>query len=235
MGSAAHQQYLSAIGIDCFVRRDQPVQDMGPEPAAESFDTSPARAYPDESAVDWEQLRQQVSSCQACALHRGRTQAVFGVGDPRAGWMIVGEGPGAEEDRRGEPFVGRSGKLLDEMLRAVGLDRNRVFIANIVKCRPPGNRDPEADEMEACRDFLDRQIRFVQPKLILAVGRIAAQSLLATDAPVGRLRGRTHTLKTSNTPVVVTYHPAYLLRSPRQKSKSWDDLQLAQRTYELAA
>lgn len=231
----SRQQYLSAIGVDWFVRRDFILDEARGESSADGSDWVPETTRSDGSEDDWGSLRRQVSSCQACALHRGRTQAVFGVGDPKAGWMIVGEGPGAEEDRRGEPFVGRSGKLLDEMLRAVGLNRDRVFIANIVKCRPPGNRDPDAGEMAACRAFLDRQIRFVQPKLILAVGRIAAQSLLATDAPVGRLRGRTHTLQASNTPVVVTYHPAYLLRSPRQKSKSWDDLQLAWKTYERVA
>jgi DNA polymerase len=141
--------------------------------------------------------------------------------------MIIGEAPGAEEDRRGEPFVGRAGKLLDEMLRAVGQSRDSVFIANILKCRPPNNRDPKPEESEQCRGYLERQIELVRPKIIIAVGRIAAQLLLATDTPVGRLRGKPHHL--GKTPIVVTYHPAYLLRSPSQKRKSWDDLQLAQR------
>ena len=141
--------------------------------------------------------------------------------------MIVGEAPGAEEDRRGEPFVGRAGKLLDEMLRAVGHERESVFIANILKCRPPNNRDPSAAESSSCRAYLERQIELVQPKIILAVGRVAAQLLLATDAPVGRLRGSRHIL--GDTPLVVTYHPAYLLRSPSQKRKAWDDLCLARR------
>ena len=141
--------------------------------------------------------------------------------------MIIGEAPGAEEDRRGEPFVGRAGKLLDEMLLAIGMQRESVFIANILKCRPPNNRDPAADEAAACRGYLDRQIELISPQIIVAVGRIAAQHLLATDAPVGRLRGRRHQLSGSGIPVVVTYHPAYLLRSPTQKRKAWQDLVLA--------
>jgi DNA polymerase len=150
---------------------------------------------------------------------------VFGVGNSAADWMIIGEAPGAEEDRRGEPFVGRAGKLLDEMLLAVGQRRRDVFIANILKCRPPNNRDPSAEESASCRPYLQRQIELVQPKIILAVGRIAAQQLLQSDAPVGRLRGKVHDL--DRIPLVVTYHPAYLLRSPSQKRKSWDDLCLA--------
>jgi DNA polymerase len=143
--------------------------------------------------------------------------------------MIVGEAPGAEEDRRGEPFVGRAGKLLDEMLLAIGLQRQSVFIANILKCRPPNNRDPAEDEAASCRPYLNRQIELVAPKIIVAVGRIAAQHLLGTDAPVGRLRGQRHELAGSKLPVVVTYHPAYLLRSPSQKGKVWQDLVLARR------
>ena len=139
--------------------------------------------------------------------------------------MLIGEAPGAEEDRRGEPFVGRAGKLLDEMLRAIGEARDSVFIANILKCRPPNNRDPKPDEAAACRSYLERQIELVQPRIVLAVGRIAAQQLLDSDAPVGRLRGKVHRL--GDTPLIVTYHPAYLLRSPSQKRKSWDDLCLA--------
>ncbi len=147
--------------------------------------------------------------------------------------MIIGEAPGAEEDRRGEPFVGRAGKLLDEMLRAVGQSRDEVFIANILKCRPPNNRDPKAEEAAACRGYLERQIELVQPRIILAVGRIAAQQLLGTDAPVGRLRGTLHYL--ASVPLVVTYHPAYLLRSPTQKRKAWDDLCLATRVLDELA
>ena len=149
------------------------------------------------------------------------------MGNPDADWLIVGEAPGAQEDRRGEPFVGRAGKLLDEMLRAIGESRDSVFIVNILKCRPPNNRDPRPEEAAACRPYLERQIELVQPKIILAVGKIAAQNLLASDAPVGRMRGRRHEL--NGIPLVVTYHPAFLLRSPSQKSKSWADLCLARK------
>ena len=168
-----------------------------------------------------------MSACTRCALHRTRKQTVFGVGSESADWMIIGEAPGAEEDRRGEPFVGPAGQLLDEMLRALGLSREAVYIANTLKCRPPGNRDPAVDEAASCRAYLDRQISLVAPKLILAVGRIASQLLLATDAPLGRLRGKKHYLDGGQIPVVVTYHPAYLLRSPTQKRKAWQDLCLA--------
>jgi DNA polymerase len=177
--------------------------------------------------LDWAALREAVSGCTRCALHETRTQTVFGTGSETADWMIIGEAPGAEEDRRGEPFVGRAGKLLDEMLRAVGQTRDAVFIANILKCRPPNNRDPKPGESAQRRGYLERQIELVQPKVILAVGRIAAQLLLDTDTPVGRLRGKTHHL--GETPLVVTYHPAYLLRSPSQKRKSWEDLCRARR------
>jgi DNA polymerase len=166
-------------------------------------------------------------------LHATRTQAVFGVGNPAADWMVIGEAPGAEEDRRGEPFVGRAGKLLDEMLRAIGQSRDSVFIANILKCRPPGNRDPAQEEAAACRAYLDAQIDHVAPRLILVVGRVAAHELLGTDTPVGRLRGRDHEYR--GIPLVVTYHPAYLLRSPSQKAKSWDDLRLAARRFRAQA
>lgn len=208
--------YLEALGIDVWLPRDQQ------DPAPEVEDSSSTAV-----GMDWPVLRETVAACTRCELHRSRTQTVFGVGDPNADWMIIGEAPGAEEDRRGEPFVGRAGKLLDEMLRAVGQDRSSVFIANILKCRPPNNRDPKADESSACRGYLERQIELVQPKIIVAVGRIAAQLLLETDSPVGRLRGTTHRL--GDTPLVVTYHPAYLLRSPSQKRKAWDDLCLATR------
>ena len=206
--------YLRAMGIDVWVPRDEP------DPVAET-----AEADAPEALLDWDALRSAVSGCTRCQLHQTRTQTVFGVGSTQADWMIIGEAPGAEEDRRGEPFVGRAGKLLDEMLRAVGESRSNVFIANILKCRPPNNRDPKQDEAAACRSYLERQIALVQPKIILAVGRIAAQQLLESDAPVGRMRGTVHRL--GDVPLVVTYHPAYLLRSPSQKRKSWDDLCLA--------
>ncbi len=189
-----------------------------------------ARSAPSASAETvpgWQPLREAVSSCTRCELHRSRTQTVFGVGSETARWMIVGEAPGAEEDRRGEPFVGPAGQLLDEMLRAVGVSRGEVFIANVLKCRPPENRDPRPAEITACADHLNAQLRLIRPKLILAVGRIAAQSLLRQEVPVGRLRGRVHAYGPEGTPLVVTYHPAYLLRSPAEKRKAWDDLRLA--------
>lgn len=176
-------------------------------------------------ASDWDGLRAQVSNCQRCKLCATRTNTVFGVGNPAASLMVVGEGPGADEDASGEPFVGRAGKLLDEMLKAIGRSRSEnVFIANVVKCRPPGNRDPEKDEVEACRNYLDAQIAHVKPKLIVALGRIAAQRLLLTDEPLSKLRGPLHEYGLSQTPVFVTYHPAYLLRAPKEKAKSWEDL-----------
>ena len=177
-------------------------------------------------------LRSKVAACTACPLHTGRRQTVFGVGSPRADWMFVGEGPGEEEDRRGEPFVGRAGKLLDAMLKAMGLDRTTVYIANIVKCRPPNNRNPSLEEAASCIPYLKRQIELVAPRLIVALGAVAAHRLLDTDRPVGALRGRLHHLEQSDCPVLVTYHPAYLLRSPGQKGKAWEDLQLAMREME---
>jgi len=215
--------YLDALGIDVWESRDD---GDGERPVGPSPDAVECRPGAD-SGLGWEELRATVSACTRCDLHKSRTQTVFGVGDRNADWMIIGEAPGAEEDRRGEPFVGRAGKLLDEMLRAVGYQRDKVFIANILKCRPPNNRDPRPEESQQCRGYLERQIELVQPRIILAVGRIAAQLLLNSDAPVGRLRGTTHAL--NGTPLVVTYHPAYLLRSPSQKRKAWDDLRLARR------
>lgn len=179
--------------------------------------------------MDWEELTKEAHQCQACGLCATRTQVVFGVGDRRADWLIVGEAPGADEDRQGEPFVGRAGKLLDPMLRAIGLRREQVYIANILKCRPPDNREPTPAEASSCRPFLRRQIALIQPRIILAVGRIAAQNLLETDTQIGKLRGRVHAFGPARIPLVVTYHPAYLLRSPREKRKAWDDLRLARR------
>jgi len=206
----------------------------------------PAAAAPTDADVEvsatsvsdqeaWTFLQAEVSACVQCQLHTSRTQTVFGVGHPAADWMIIGEAPGADEDRQGEPFVGRAGQLLNEMLRAVGLDRGQVYIANILKCRPPGNRDPQPEEVSACAGYLNRQVELIQPRLILAVGRIAAQNLLQQDLPVGRLRGSVHRFGRLDIPVVVTYHPAYLLRSPSQKRKAWADLSLARNTVELQA
>ena len=178
-------------------------------------------------SLDWEGVQTCVQACTACSLHRTRTQTVFGVGDRAAEWLIIGEAPGEQEDLKGEPFVGRAGQLLNEMLRAVGLSRERVYIANVLKCRPPQNRDPLPEEAAACERFLRRQLVLIQPRIIVAVGRIAAQNLLKTDRPIGKLRGSVH--RYAEIPLVVTYHPAYLLRSPLEKRKAWDDLQLAQR------
>lgn len=178
-------------------------------------------------APGWQPLRAEVRDCQKCGLRAGCKQTVFGVGAEQAEWMFIGEAPGAEEDLRGEPFVGRAGGLLDAMIRAVGLTRERVFIANILKCRPPDNRDPRPEEVAACLPYLARQIALVKPRLIVCVGRIAAHNLLGVETPLGKLRGQVH--EHQGTPVVVTYHPAYLLRSPGEKRKAWQDLKLAQR------
>ena len=193
-------------------------------------------ADPPEVALQpWAALQQQVAACQLCALHGSRTQTVFGVGDQQADWLFIGEAPGAEEDRRGEPFVGRAGKLLTAMLRALGMMREQVYIANILKCRPPGNRDPRAEEAEQCTAYLDQQIELLSPRIIVALGRIAAQWLLSSSAPLGRLRGRSYRYGPRAIPLVATYHPAYLLRSPGQKGKAWEDLKLAQRIVEEPA
>jgi uracil-DNA glycosylase family 4 len=213
--SPYQRKILKAMEIPVWV-----TQVPADEPAAPSVPTG-------EGCADWEALEQAVPACEQCGLHRTRTQTVFGVGNRDADWMIVGEAPGADEDRQGEPFVGKAGLLLNEMLRAAGFGRSDVYIANILKCRPPNNRDPEEAEVEACAGFLNRQIELISPRLILAVGRIAAQNLLHQDLPVGRLRGTVHRYADTGIPVVVTYHPAYLLRSPSQKRKAWADLLLA--------
>lgn len=214
LSETQRRAYLDALGVDLWLPRDEE-QEQAPGGGAAA----------DAGGLDWAPLRDCVAACTRCELHRGRTQTVFGVGNRDASWLFIGEAPGAEEDRRGEPFVGRAGKLLDEMLRAIGQSRETVFIANVLKCRPPNNRDPKPDEAAACRAYLDRQIELIRPDIIIAVGRIAAHNLLGSDTPVGRLRGKRHML--GDVPLVVTYHPAYLLRSPSQKRKVWDDLCLA--------
>jgi uracil-DNA glycosylase family 4 len=218
--------YLEAIGIDVWVPRDQ----VDADACVENRTDSPAT---NADSLDWDSLRETISTCTNCSLHQTRTQTVFGVGNPDADWMFIGEAPGADEDRRGEPFVGRSGQLLDQMLAAIGQSRQDVFIANIIKCRPPNNRDPKPEEASACRSYLERQIAIVNPKIIIAVGKISAQNLLGTDAPVGRMRGKRHSF--GDVPLIVTYHPAYLLRSPSQKRKSWDDLCLARSIVEIGS
>jgi DNA polymerase len=177
----------------------------------------------------WVPLKAAVSACVKCGLHKTRTQTVFGVGDENADWMLVGEAPGAEEDRLGDPFVGQAGKLLDNMLAAIGLSRrSNVYIANVLKCRPPGNRNPSPEEVEKCTPHLLQQIELIRPKLILALGRFAAQTLLASDASIAALRGRVH--RYAGVPLIVTYHPAYLLRTLEDKAKAWEDLVFARRT-----
>ena len=194
----------------------------------------PTTAPSSVAALDWPALRDAVAACTACKLCEGRRQTVFGVGNARAHWMIVGEAPGEQEDIQGEPFVGKSGQLLDNMLRAIGLTRGeaapaqQVYIANTIKCRPPGNRNPEPDELAKCEAFLIRQLQLVQPRIILAMGRFAVQGLLRSSEPIGRLRGRVH--RYQGVPLIVTYHPAYLLRNPEDKAKAWDDLCLAVET-----
>lgn len=180
-------------------------------------------------AMRWPELERAVAGCTGCDLHRTRTRTVFGVGSREASLLVIGEAPGQQEDLQGEPFVGRAGQLLNAMLRAIGFAREEVYIANTLKCRPPRNRDPTPSETERCSAFLDRQIALVGPQVILAVGRIAAQTLLATQAPLGRLRGRVHRHPGTGLALVVTYHPAYLLRSPAQKRGAWGDLRLARR------
>ena len=192
---------------------------------SEPVQSPPSVAEQDLGRVDWAALHYYVQNCDRCALHQSRTQTVFGVGDTQAQWMIIGEAPGADEDRQGEPFVGRAGQLLNEMLLAMGLKRQQVYIANILKCRPPNNRDPRPEEVQQCEAYLQRQIALIQPQVILAVGRIAAQNLLKTDISVSRLRNQR--FEYCGIPVVVTYHPAYLLRSPKEKRKAWKDLQYA--------
>jgi len=210
------RHYLAALGIEEWLPRRPP-----PAPVAQ------APATP-----GWQELEEAVSRCTRCELYRTRTRPVLGVGDRQAQWLIVGEAPGAEEDRRGEPFVGAAGQLLDAMLQAIGLARGRnVYIANILKSRPPGNRDPAPAEVAACLPYLERQIELIQPRLILAVGRIAMQNLLGTDSSLARMRGKVHEFGGLKTPLIVTYHPAYLLRKPEDKRKAWEDLKFARSVF----
>jgi DNA polymerase len=226
MDSGLQHAYLEAMGIERWVVRTVPTVAAGPadEPLGPVADDAIG-------SMGWEALQATVAGCTRCDLHETRTQAVFGTGDRNADWMLIGEAPGADEDRQGEPFVGRAGQLLNEMLYAAGYRREQVYIANILKCRPPGNRNPLPEEVRCCNDYLLRQIELVQPKIILALGGIAAQNLLHTEVSVGRLRGIRHRYSESNIPLIVTYHPAYLLRSPLEKRKVWEDIQYAMRVY----
>jgi len=219
--------YLQAMGIQSWALRDRDAAAGG---VIDGQVTGQEAGLP-----DWVALERQVAGCTRCDLHRTRTRTVFGTGNRKADWMIIGEAPGADEDRQGEPFVGRAGLLLNEILIAAGYSREDVYIANIVKCRPPNNRNPRKEEMACCHDYLARQIELLQPRMILAVGGIAAQRLLDSDAPVGKLRGRLHHYGEKNIPLVVTYHPAYLLRSPLEKRKVWSDIQFAHHAFHEAS
>jgi DNA polymerase len=207
--------------------RDAVFSELGIGPLWRLREKAPDQPAP--ATTTWEELADAVARCTACKLHATRTQGVLGVGDRNADWLIIGEAPGADEDAQGEPFVGQAGKLLDAMLAAIGLKRgDNVYITNVLKSRPPGNRNPEPDEVAACRPYLLTQIELIRPKLILALGRFAVQSLLDTDEAIARLRGRVHQFQ--NVPLVVTYHPAYLLRNLPDKARAWEDLCLARRT-----
>jgi DNA polymerase len=211
-------------------RRGELLAEMGLSPIWVLRDKSnPEEENRSPSGKTWIELKQAVPACTACGLHKSRTQTVFGVGDEQADWMLIGEAPGAEEDRLGEPFVGQAGRLLDNMLAAIGLGRGEnVYIANVLKCRPPGNRNPEPGEVEKCSAHLRAQIALVAPRLIVAMGRFAAQTLLGTDASIASLRGRVHAY--AGVPLIVTYHPAYLLRNLPDKAKAWEDLVFARKT-----
>lgn len=226
---SARDETLRAMGITVWrragVHNDPPelaLHDTETVPAAEAV-TAASPVATAQPIPDWETLRHSVLRCTRCRLHETRTQSVFGVGDTKARLMIVGEAPGAEEDRQGEPFVGRAGNMLDSMLRAINIEREQVFIANVIKCRPPQNRDPRADEVSACADYLTAQIAHVAPELILAVGRVAAQHLLGSTETLAKMRN-VRDLAAHGVPVIVTYHPAYLLRTPAQKGRGWEDL-----------
>lgn len=258
MQESIRKAYLEAMDIQVWVRRDQPVVERPEavqsdhhrtppeiveaqpvaqaliEPIAKAPASRQGKTQFNEEQLNWNELQQAVSQCRLCELRKGCTQTVFGVGNPQAELMIIGEAPGADEDRQGEPFVGRAGQLLNEMLLAIGFTREQVFIANILKCRPPGNRDPKVEEAAACQPYLQRQLALISPKVILSVGRISAQNLLKTDKAVGRMRGVVHAYGEQSTPLVVTYHPAYLLRSSEQKGRAWADLQLVLQTLKQA-
>jgi len=213
------QAPTSAGGSPALQKRSRPVAVVAP---ALPLDARAAQI----AGMEWPQLKESVAGCVACPLHKGRNKTVFGVGDEEAAWMFVGEGPGADEDQKGEPFVGQAGKLLDNMLAAIDLKRGKnVYITNMVKCRPPGNRNPEAAEVAQCEPYLHRQIALIKPKLIVALGKVAAVNLLKRDAAVASMRGKLHEYQ--GIPLIVTYHPAYLLRSLPEKAKAWVDLRFA--------
>lgn len=228
--STRQHAYLDAMGIQVYRERDGEC-DQAPQADVSAMAAARAMSGDDVAAMSWPTLKSAVAICDACELHATRTQTVFGVGDENADWLIIGEAPGADEDKQGEPFVGRAGQLLNAMLLALGLKREQVYIANILKCRPPNNRDPRPEEVLSCAPYLRRQVELIRPRMILAVGRIAAQNLLQSSETIGRLRGKPHQYADTGIPLVVTYHPAYLLRSPGEKRKAWRDLCLAADIY----
>ncbi len=252
------QQYLDAMGIQVWSKRQSSIpaavssseisavstqqENVDVDKSEEGLIQAPIKQEQGKSVVDqWQCLAKEVAQCMDCRqLCQHRTQTVFGVGNQRAEWMIIGEAPGVDEDLQGEPFIGQAGKLLNEMLLAVGLKRQQVYITNIIKCRPPNNRDPQSDEVSNCRGFLQRQITLIKPRIILALGHVAAQSLLDSDTPVGTLRGKIHSYHLApsgneSLPLVVSYHPAYLLQSPTHKQQAWQDLRLAKQVVENVA
>lgn len=216
------RQILNNMGIRVWQQRPA---DLAP-PVEDLSQPQPNKVV----TMDWDQLQQQVTNCQQCTLSTSRTKTVFGSGNQQADWLFIGEAPGADEDRQGEPFVGRAGQLLTAMIEALGLQRDQVYIANVLKCRPPENRDPMGTEVQSCNSYLHRQIALVEPRIIIALGKFAAQSLLQSSQPVSKMRGAVHRHGNNNIPLVVTYHPAYLLRSPVDKRKAWQDLCLASST-----
>ncbi|MBK1612944.1 uracil-DNA glycosylase [Rubrivivax gelatinosus] len=230
----------AAVEAPAAAARAQPARAEAAPVRAPAVAAAPAADAGSAAGLDWPALRDAVAACSACTLSQSRTQTVFGVGHPQAHWMIVGEAPGEQEDLRGEPFVGPAGQLLDAMLRALALSRaadgeaaQRVYIANTLKCRPPRNRNPAPEELQRCEPFLVRQIELVRPRIILAMGRFAVQALLRSSEPIGKLRGRVH--RYQGVPLVVTYHPAYLLRNLPDKARAWDDLCLAASVAERAS
>ena len=253
MQEAERKSYLKAMGIQVYHLREQS-ETSSPDDQNQIATTAPSAdedllsymhmdlssadeadqvieltdlepiSVPDVSTLNWQELKDRIAACQRCELCQTRTNTVFGVGNSNADVLVIGEAPGADEDAKGEPFVGKAGQLLDNMLKAIGLDRKQVFIANILKCRPPANRNPSVDEVAACEPYLMRQIDLIKPKLILSVGGVSAKNLLKTDEAVGRLRQHRQQLVGRNIPIQVTYHPAYLLRKPSEKAKAWTDL-----------
>jgi DNA polymerase len=214
-------------------RRELFLQEMGLGPVWRARGVpADAPELGDAGAMDWAELKAAVAGCTACELHKTRTRTVFGVGDENADWLLIGEAPGAEEDAQGEPFVGQAGKLLDNMLKSIGLKRgDNVYITNVVKSRPPDNRNPLPDEIAACMPYLQRQIELIQPKLIVTLGKIASEALLGNKATVASLRGKVHAYQ--GIPLIVTYHPAYLLRTLQDKARAWEDLCLAKQTMQV--